>query len=314
MRPDSSIADAFEHNVFITLLSEAAGLLEGSPALLRLQGNFVVVGDLHGNVDDLIRIFQRYRYPPCTRYLFLGDYIDRGENSVEVLILLLALLQMFPEHVFLLRGNHETRALTRHYGFRDQCINFFGGCRDPYDHICRCFDALPVCAIINGKIFCVHGGISQFFKETSDLASLRVNSIISDLIWSDPKENIEKFTMNDRKIGHFFSKVAVFEFLDRNGLSMMIRAHSYNPRGYKWNFGEDGRCLTVFSSSDYMGKNNLAGIAVVTGEAVKTEIMAPLSKQMLAQRRILIPTWGLADQSPLKPPSLLPDPCVRLVC
>ena len=126
---------------------------------------------------------------------------------------------------------------------------------------------------------------------------------------------MEGFAKSDRKVGHFYSHDAVVDFLDRNGLEIMIRAHSYVPRGYRWNFGPDGRCLTVFSSSGYEGKGNLAAVAIVK-EAVrdiKTEIMSPFTEEMLAKRRILIPTWAIAEQQLMKPPMYVPDVYNKLI-
>jgi diadenosine tetraphosphatase ApaH/serine/threonine PP2A family protein phosphatase len=187
-------------------------------------------------------------------------------------------------------------------------VTRFSGGRAVFELICQCFDALPICATVNDTVFCVHGGISPNFTNLDKFD-------YSDLIWSDPQENIDGFTSNNRKAGYFFSKRALADFLDSNGLRMMIRAHSYTPRGYNWNFGLDGRCLTLFSSTGYEGKNNLGAVAIITegSSEVKTDVMAPMTPEILAHRRILFPTWAITDGSELIPFSMRPQTYPKLV-
>ena len=310
----SSLAEVFSRAFWLRFFASVEEHLAKCDVLMRLSGDFVVVGDLHGNLDDLIRIFQRYRYPPSTRFVFLGDYVDRGAFSLETLILLFTLQHLYPEHVYLIRGNHETRALTKIYGFKESCVGRVG--IDVYEAICRCFSVLPVSCVLNGRIFCVHGGVSQFAPTLDDLSRVGDSpNVVEDLIWSDPREEVSGFARSDRKKGHFYSREAVAEFCERNGIELVIRAHSFAPRGLKWNFGAEGRCLTVFSSSGYEGRSNLAAVAIVrAGEpGVRTEIMSPMTPEVLARRRILIPSWALAEQAPMKPPEFVPELCGNLI-
>jgi len=89
--------------------------------LLDLEAPIKVVGDIHGQYHDLLRLFEFGGFPPESNYLFLGDYVDRGKQSLEVIILLLVYKCKYPENFFMLRGNHECAAITRIYGFYDEC-------------------------------------------------------------------------------------------------------------------------------------------------------------------------------------------------
>jgi diadenosine tetraphosphatase ApaH/serine/threonine PP2A family protein phosphatase len=301
----SVITDFFPPSLFSRLFTSAASFFRSLPQVLTVDSPLVIVGDIHGNLDDLIRIFQRYRYPPSTHYLFLGDYIDRGAHSIEVLALLLALVLLHPDHMHLLRGNHETRPITMEYGFREMVSKKLGA--DVYESAGECFEAMPVCGIVNREIFCVHGGIPGGMGR---IVGRVPEEAVMDLLWADPRGAGRKRRGSRRG----FSREELNEFLKENGLRMMIRAHKFASRGFCWNFGEEGKCLTVFSSSGYQGKGNMGAVAIVGAEGeVRTEIMSPMTNSQFVQRRILIPNWALVEGEELLQPVLIPDVCRSLV-
>ncbi len=127
-------------------------LLAKEPLVLDLAvtGSIIVAGDIHGQLADLIRIFHKNNLPPAETYLFLGDYVDRGEYGLEVLMLLLALKMLYPNNVFLLRGNHEEAEQNESYGFKDECRAKYS--EDLWLRILKTFSWLPVAAIVNKKV------------------------------------------------------------------------------------------------------------------------------------------------------------------
>jgi diadenosine tetraphosphatase ApaH/serine/threonine PP2A family protein phosphatase len=270
--------------------------MASEPSLVRLMGSFVVVGDLHGNVDDLIRILERTGYPPNCRYLFLGDYVDRGTNSVEVLLLLFGLKVLFPTEIYLIRGNHECDSICAFYGFRAECEEKFD--TDAYFQFVECFSYLPFAATINSGIFCAHGGISPDFSSLEQIAALprpmlSFESVVSSgLVWSDPRASSIGYEPSDRGSGFLFNARKLGQFLARNGLSLLLRSHEACSEGYERPFGADGRCVTVFSTSDYCGIGNAAAVALVSNDnAVTFETFQPMSQKQWARRRVLIPDW-----------------------
>ena len=103
------------------IIEIARSILNKEPAVLKIDSEIITVGDIHGNLESLINIFKTNGDPENTKYLFLGDYIDRGQNSCEVIILLFAYKILYPNNIFLMRGNHEFQDMTDHYGFKEEC-------------------------------------------------------------------------------------------------------------------------------------------------------------------------------------------------
>ncbi|TKA66560.1 hypothetical protein B0A55_09274, partial [Friedmanniomyces simplex] len=146
-------------NAEITAVCTAAReVFLSQPALIELSTPVKIVGDVHGQYTDLIRMFEMCGFPPNSNFLFLGDYVDRGKQSLETILLLLCYKLRYPENFFLLRGNHECANVTRVYGFYDECKR---RCNvKVWKTFVDTFNTLPIAAIVAGKIFCVHGGLS----------------------------------------------------------------------------------------------------------------------------------------------------------
>jgi diadenosine tetraphosphatase ApaH/serine/threonine PP2A family protein phosphatase len=272
-----------------SVLDQALDVLLSEPPLLNLSGQFTVVGDIHGNILSLVRIFQELGWPDSRRYLFLGDYVDRGDASCEVVVLLYCLKILFPQNIFLLRGNHEFESMTREYGFRAECASRF--LMSVYSAFMNSFTALPIAAIINNTIFCAHGGIAPDLA--TNLEGLRKISGTSGcfeeaILWSDPCEDVEGFQPSPRGRGFRFGNDEFENFLSASELTMMIRAHENCRNGFDWPFGTEGKLLTVFSSVDYCRRGNDGAVAIVTADTVKIDRFAIKSSY---RSRLLIPSF-----------------------
>jgi diadenosine tetraphosphatase ApaH/serine/threonine PP2A family protein phosphatase len=271
---------------------------------LHLTGRFTVVGDIHGDVLSVVRIFQELGWPDTQSYLFLGDYVDRGNASCEVLALLYCLKVMFPENLFLLRGNHEFGSITQAYGFRAECAARFVS--QVYTEFVNSFSALPIAAIVNDTVFCVHGGIRpELADHLDDLRKIEdgCTDIETDILWGDPRENVEGFQASPRGRGFLFGSDAFEDFLDDADFTMMIRAHEDCDAGFAWPFGIDGQLLTVFSTADYCQKGNDAAVAVVSVAGVRIARFPFKSGYRL---RMIVPLFILESLEPHLPDVMLP--------
>ena len=155
-KPGTTVALTTDEVTFI--IDEAAQVLVNQPALLELEAPIQIVGDIHGQFHDLLRLFEHCGFPPDANYLFLGDYVDRGKNGLECICMLLAYKIKYPENFFLLRGNHECASINRIYGFYDECKRRYN--IKMWKKFQDVFNMLPFAAVIDEKIFCIHAGLS----------------------------------------------------------------------------------------------------------------------------------------------------------
>ena len=231
-----------------------------------------ICGDIHGQFYDLLQLFELGGYPPDKNYLFLGDYVDRGRQSIETICLLLAYKIKYPENFFLLRGNHECSSVNRVYGFYDECKRRYS--IKLWKNFIDVFNCLPIAAVIDDSIFCCHGGLSPELIFISQIKNiLRPTDVpdyglLCDILWSDPDENTtDFFGVNERGISVTFSKKLLEQFLKDNNLDMLIRAHQVVEEGYEF-FG-DKKCVTVFSAPNYCGMFDNSGAMIVVDENLK---------------------------------------------
>lgn len=237
-------------------------------AIVDIPSPIVLVGDLHGNIHDLLRILRKFGTPPETRYLFLGDYVDRGQYSVLVISFILALLCKYPDHIYVLRGNHEFSHINRAYGFYQEIkLNYNDdGLWIRFQEV---FSHIPLAAIVQESVFCVHGGLSPLLTDIETLRNLPMpianylsNTMISDLVWSDPADFVVGFKPNPRGSGQIFGSDVLRSFLKANKLKVMVRAHQLTANGYR--AFSDFMGITVFSSSNYCRQiNNKCGVVVL---------------------------------------------------
>ena len=225
-------------------------VLLAQPALIELSAPVKIVGDVHGQYTDLIRLFELCGFPPNANFLFLGDYVDRGKQSLETILLLFCYKLKFPENFFLLRGNHECANVTRVYGFYDECKR---RCNVKiWKTFVDSFNCLPIAATVAGKIFCVHGGLSPSLTHMDDIRQIARPTdvpdygLLNDLLWSDPAEMENDWEANERGVSYCFGKKVIMDFLQRNDFDLVCRAHMVVEDGYE--FFQDRILVTVFSA------------------------------------------------------------------
>jgi len=223
-----------------------------------------IVGDLHGQFFDLLNLLKVGGWPPETSYVFLGDFVDRGHNSVETLSLLLCLKLKYPGHITLLRGNHESRQITQVYGFYDECLRKYGNA-SVWRHCVQCFDCFGLAALIDEQVLCVHGGLSPDVRTLDQVRAIDRNQEIPhegafcDLVWSDPEDIAGSWQLSPRGAGYLFGKRVTDEFHEVNDLQCLARAHQLVMEGRKYHF--DKRLVTVWSAPNYCYRcGNVAAI------------------------------------------------------
>ncbi|KAI6817020.1 Metallo-dependent phosphatase [Hortaea werneckii] len=197
-------------------------------------------------------------------FIFLGDFVDRGYFSLETFTLLMCLKAKFPDKITLVRGNHESRQITQVYGFYEECQQKYGNA-SVWKSCCQVFDFLALAAIIDGKVLCVHGGLSP---EIRTLDQIRVvaraqeiphEGAFCDLVWSDPEE-VDTWAVSPRGAGWLFGDKVSSEFNHVNNLQLIARAHQLVNEGYKYHF-QSQDVVTVWSAPNYCYRcGNVASI------------------------------------------------------
>uniref|UniRef100_A0A1I7THW8 Serine/threonine-protein phosphatase n=1 Tax=Caenorhabditis tropicalis TaxID=1561998 RepID=A0A1I7THW8_9PELO len=239
----------------------------------KIKGPIKICGDIHGQYEDLLALFELNGWPPETKYLFLGDYVDRGHFSIEVITLLFAFHVLYPDKVYLLRGNHESRPVNMQYGFFLECRKRYSNAL--YDAFQLAFYCMPLCAIVNERIICMHGGISEDLVDLKQLDKVERPcdipdiGVIADLTWADPDPNIQMYAESVRGAGRVFGPEAVKKFLSTHRLELVVRAHQVVMDGYE--FFADRQLVTIFSAPSYCGQmDNAAAVMSVNDEMVRS--------------------------------------------
>lgn len=248
----------------LRIISLAEQIFKSEPNLMNLQDPVTVVGDIHGQYYDFMKLLELGGSPDKTKYLFLGDYVDRGMFSIEVILLLYSLKINFPNLIFMIRGNHECRQMTSMFSFRRECLYKYD--LEVYEHFMDSFDCLPMACILNSSFLAVHGGISPDLVTIKDLETLyrfcepSRSGLQCDLLWADPVDSqdgrlTEVYKSNEtRGCSYFFGGEATRKFLNNNDLVSVIRAHEAQKDGYKmqfWNGPDFPSIITIFSAPNY---------------------------------------------------------------
>uniref|UniRef100_K3X691 Serine/threonine-protein phosphatase n=1 Tax=Globisporangium ultimum (strain ATCC 200006 / CBS 805.95 / DAOM BR144) TaxID=431595 RepID=K3X691_GLOUD len=284
----------------LEILKQATNLMSLEQNVIAIQAPYTLVGDLHGQFQDLLEIFEVHGTPsPENPFLFLGDYVDRGISSCEIVLLLLAFKVQFPSSVHLLRGNHECRSLSTFYGFRAECLQKYGTV--VYNRTIKCFESMPLAAKLEtsyGTFLAVHGGLSPEIMQLEDInenvdrfMEPEPTGALCDLLWADPAKDDDAADEEEhwepnsvRGCSFTFNETACRAFLKRNELLAIIRAHELEEDGFREHFGRSGESqrkdkrsgatddsgeasddvtlppvITVFSAPEYCNTNHNMG-------------------------------------------------------
>ncbi|KAI9334704.1 calcineurin [Obelidium mucronatum] len=260
------------------ILKKATEIMTSEPNMLELPTPITVCGDIHGQFYDLMKLFEVGNDPFTTPYLFLGDYVDRGQFSIECVLFLWSLKLCYPKSIFLLRGNHECRHLTSYFTFKAECIHKYS--EKVYEACIESFCALPLAAVVGKQFLCVHGGLSPDLKTLDDFKMINrfceppTSGLMCDLLWSDPTtdygqevDSNSAFIRNPvRGCSYSYTYKAVCSFLERNNLLSVIRAHEAQKEGFKmYKKGKSGfpSLITLFSAPNYLDNfHNKAAIMI----------------------------------------------------
>lgn len=268
--------DDITEKEFMDLMFKLLEIISNESNLLELESPVIIIGDIHGQLYDLFELFKTVGEPgeegtPGHKYkfLFMGDYVDRGSFSIPTFAYLAAFKVKYRDQVFLLRGNHECRQVNQMYGFYAECSNHFGH-SGPWSLCNEAFDFLPMAAVTDRRVFSVHGGLSPDIPTIEKINSYERDKEIpskgafSDLTWSDP-DNVEMWKENTRGAGYLFGKKQTCEFLALNNLEFVTRSHQVAQEGHQWHFNK--ALVTIWSAPNYMYRTgNKATVMLYDGQ------------------------------------------------
>ncbi|OHT12480.1 Ser/Thr protein phosphatase [Tritrichomonas foetus] len=240
--------------MLVMICQHAKDAISNEPVIVRIAPPLNVVGDIHGQFYDLLRIFEANGHPPDQQYLFLGDYVDRGTQSIETITLLLVYKILFPNHIFLLRGNHECADVNEFHGFKTECVSRYSP--RLWNVFNDVFSVFPIAAIVGEKIFAAHAGISPDIMNIKYFDSIErpipiVEKPLEDLMWSDPDSLAEDWGPNPRGHSYVYGPTQAHKFLDENDLDIILRSHQNVDGGLEFPFEPDRCVVTIFSAPIY---------------------------------------------------------------
>eukprot|EP00526_Cylindrotheca_closterium_P007564 CAMPEP_0113621242 /NCGR_PEP_ID=MMETSP0017_2-20120614/10848_1 /TAXON_ID=2856 /ORGANISM="Cylindrotheca closterium" /LENGTH=679 /DNA_ID=CAMNT_0000530969 /DNA_START=139 /DNA_END=2178 /DNA_ORIENTATION=+ /assembly_acc=CAM_ASM_000147 len=254
-----------DEDFLITLCEKVSEIFLKDDMVLKLKAPLKICADIHGQFFDLLRIFDYGDYPSKSNYLFLGDYVDRGKQSVEVVSMLFGFKFLFPEKLHMLRGNHEIGSINRIYGFHDECKRKYSP--NLYQAFVKAFNCMPVVAVIDETVVCMHAGISPNLMDLNEVDKMErpceipEEGWLCDFVWSDPDPDVTGFEESDRGVSYLFGSDALDQFLEKNDYELVVRGHQVIEDGYQ--FFHQRKLVTLFSAPNYCGEFDNAGAIMI---------------------------------------------------
>lgn len=264
------------------LLESVSNIFKEETILLNISSPCIIVGDVHGQLLDLFRILKSFPLPPATKYIFLGDLVDRGEFSTETVTLTFILKVLYPQNIFIIRGNHEFGEISQRSDFFAELFSIYSNSSPLPQAFENAFSYMPLAAIIDNESILIHGGIGPSINDIESITSIQrpvlnfKNEKVADLLWSDPSDTISMFIPSNRGTGSIFGPNSLNSFLSNSNLKVLIRGHQCVENGCQTEIS--GKVITVFSASNYCGiTNNKAGVLIINQST-------PLLKQSTIQK------------------------------
>lgn len=279
---DSSLTFPLVPQTHIELLmKETANILYNEPSLLRIIGDVVVIGAIHGHILDLFRIIKQFGSPEYTKYLFLGNFIDYGDFSTETAILIFVLKYLYPNNVFIIRGKHEFAHICQRGTFSSELYAIYGN-KMIQSAFLKAFAYLPFASLVNNKILCVHGGIGPNSNDISTIESIKrpiydSESIVAkELIFSEPSDSISQ-SIKSRNYLYTFGQKAVQAFMKNEKIDLIIRCKEIIEGGIEYGFNNS--IASVCSASNFCGiyKNNSCVIKIKSNGQNEQVILPPIA-------------------------------------
>ncbi|KJH49841.1 phosphoprotein phosphatase 1 [Dictyocaulus viviparus] len=243
--PGYSLVNGVKEGELMNLCTVVRQVFLSQASLIELQPPIKICGDIHGQYADVLRLFDRSGFPPTVNYLFLGDYVDRGQQNLECISL------------FFCYKNVIDDIKAPGYGYSSRCVSI------DIVIVQDAFATLPFTGLIAGKILCMHGGLSPKLKSMDQLRQITRPidppnpSLHIDLLWSDPDNYIRGWASNCRGVSYVFGKDVVVEMSALLDIELVARAHQVVQDGYE--FFANKKLVTIFSAPHYCGQFDNAG-------------------------------------------------------
>lgn len=268
------------YNDVIYVYNHARAILRQENNVLHITPPVLIVGNLHGQFESLKDIWSRLGSPATKKYLFLGNYVNRGNRGYQLFICMMCMKILYSSSIYILRGNHESGSLIQVYGYSEQIerLDMYSKAQQQelVESAVLTFDTLPLVCIINDKIICVHGGISPKLCTIRDILEIDRykdvphEGIFCDILWSDPDHDIEGFAESPRGAGFLFGKDVLEGVLLANGLDRMYRSNTLHQDGFERMF--DGKLANIWSAPNYCGRIGNRGVVLELNEQLQETI------------------------------------------